>query len=400
VSTFCIITSANFGEYSGVQKYVLDLARFIIYNNRKVTLVTRTNSIPPVSVLVFENPNQFSRFNPHKLKKTNVNAGALSSPIYTLLFFVFATIKVIRTCERLRVSIIHAQDVFFSGFAGTIAHKLFRIPLIVHAHGPSPYFFEATSEATKLHRILMHILAKLVIHNSDLVLATDIHTKKLLSPFLGKTKCVCIPTPIETKVYSKKTGTCVEVARAWNEGLILGFIGRLSPQKNLGTLLSAFASARASLNMKLKLVIVGKGPERSFLMREARQLKVNKEVNFTGAVAENKKIELLNGLDVFLMPSLYEGCPIALLEAMASGKAIISSDIPSIREIVRHNEEAILVNPFDVEELKQAILLLYNNRSLRIKLGNKARERAKLYDANNVFNHLLETYRKLICHAR
>jgi len=381
-------------EFSGVQKFSLDLTKFIVARGHRAILISRRGSVSLVPVVIFGSPKQLNsrKFAPDPLKKRQLP----TNPIRTLLFFVFTTLAMIRICRRHRVSIIHTQDIFFSGFAGAIAHKLFEIPLIVHAHGPSPYFSEATSEATKLRRILMKRLAKVVMRKSSLIIATDIHTKNLLSPSVDKARVMCMPIPIDTRIYSKERGIRTRISRTPNESLILGFIGRLSPQKNLRRLLSAFASARASLNEKLRLVIVGNGPESSFLVREAGRLRLHKHIIFTGTVSENKKVELLNSFDIFLMPSLYEGCPIALLEAMASGKTIIASDIPSIREIVRHGEEAILVNPYDVEELEQAILLLYNDPDLRAKLGRNARERAKLYNVDRVYGLMLKVYEELI----
>lgn len=390
----CFITSSLVNEsFGGIQNFVLEFSQWLIKSSIEVVVVS--NSFEAFAKSVFFDDN-------HGV--TEIKRGRFSLVKYTpsiirsFIFTFVSFLEIVRRNKEFSFSIIHAQDVSISGFAGTIAHKLFRIPLVTHAHGPSPYFFDATPEATKLQRILAKCLAKVVIDNSNLLIATDTCTKNLFLSFIDEADIVCIPTPINTKAYSIKKETCI--GRTLNAGLILGFIGRLSPQKNLRILLNAFASVKKSLDEPIKLVIVGDGPEKSLLMREAERLKVNKEVVFTGAVTENNKIELLNSFDIFLLPSLYEGCPIALLEAMATGKAIITSDIPSIREILRHDEEAILANPYDVEELKRAILLLYNDPSLRTKLGNKALERAKLYDANNIFNHLLETYRKLICHAR
>jgi len=81
---------------------------------------------------------------------------------------------------------------------------------------------------------------------------------------------------------------------------------------------------------------------------------------------------------------------------MAAGKAIIASDISSIREIVKHDEEAVLVNCHNVEELKRAILLLYNNPDLRVKLACKAREKVKLFDTERVYSQILGVYKELI----
>jgi len=72
--------------------------------------------------------------------------------------------------------------------------------------------------------------------------------------------------------------------------------------------------------------------------------------------------------------------------------------MPAIREIIRHGEEAILINRHDVEELKRAILFLYNNSDLRSKLGQRAKERAKSFDVERVYGKILGVYEELIHH--
>ena len=388
----CFITSSSLNEsYGGIQNFVLQFSRWLTKKSIKVIVIS--NSFDAFVKSVFFKDNN---------SITEIKSGRFSllkyipSIIPSFIFAIVSFLEIIRRNKEFSFSIIHAQDVFISGFAGMLAHKLLRIPLIVHAHGPSPYFIEATPEATRLERILAKSMAKVVINNSNLFASTDTHTKNLFLPFINKTQMICIPTPLDTKVYSRKEEKYSE--RTVNDNLILGFIGRLSPQKNLRILLNAYATAKTILDEPLKLVIVGDGPEKGFLMREAKRLKLSKEVDFTGAISEKKKIELLNNFDVFLMPSIYEGCPIALLEAMASSKAIISSNIPSIREIVKHNEEAILIDPQDIEGLKHAILLLCKDSDLRLKLGEKARERSKLYDTNIIFEQILKIYKSLFCH--
>lgn len=388
----CFITSSSVNEsYGGIQNFVLQFSQWL--TNKSVKVIVVSNSFEAlVKSVFFKDDNCI----------TEVKRGRFSLLKYTpfvfpsVIFAIMSFLEIIRRNKEFSFSVIHAQDVFISGFVGMLAHKLLGIPLVVHAHGPSPYFFEDTPEATKFKRILAKSMAKVVVNNSNLLASTDSHTRSLFLPFVDKAQVICIPTPLDTKVYSRPKESCVE--KTFNDDLILGFIGRLSPQKNLRVLLDAYAKARPSLDERLKLVIAGDGPEKGFLMRKAEQLKVNNDVVFTGAVSDNEKLELLNRFDVFLMPSIYEGCPIALLEAMASSKAIISSNIPSIREIVKNNEEAILIDPQDIEGLKHAILLLCKDSDLRLKLGENARERTKLYDTNIIFEQILRIYESLFRH--
>lgn len=85
-----------------------------------------------------------------------------------------------------------------------------------------------------------------------------------------------------------------------------------------------------------------------------------------------------------------------VLEVMAASKAIVASNIPAIREIVRNDKEAILVDPRSMMDLKRAILLLYSSPDLRTRLGRRAHERAELYDIDRVYGQIVELYEKLI----
>ena len=134
--------------------------------------------------------------------------------------------------------------------------------------------------------------------------------------------------------------------------IVLGFIGRLSLQKNPEIIIKAVSTL--STIDKLKLLMIGDGPLRASLEEEVKHLKIENNVFFLGAIPERKKKEMLAKFDIFLMPSLEEGCPIGLLEAMAAGKAIVASNISSIQEVVKHGEGALLVNPYNVEELVNA----------------------------------------------
>jgi len=178
-------------------------------------------------------------------------------------------------------------------------------------------------------------------------------------------------------------------------GVTIGYVGGLKPEKNVETLITAFKDfLKNNPEVKATLVIIGDGPMKVLLEGAVKKYNLSGHVLFTGFIPDAYRF--LNAIDIFVLPSLSEGSPLALIEAMAAGKAIIASNIPAIREIVRHGEEAILVNPYSVEELKQAILLLYNNPDLRAKLGHKAKERAKLYDVNKVYGEILKVYEELV----
>jgi glycosyltransferase involved in cell wall biosynthesis len=384
--------SENMGEYGGIQKFAFDLGNFALSKGFKILLVSSKEEGLLVSTRFLDAGCSLNR---RDLAKDKIRTKLPNNPFKTLLFSVASSFELIRVCRHRRLSVIHAQDVFFSGFTGVIVHRMFKIPLMVHVHGPSPYFVEFNSEATIIQKFLMRALARVVLREATLILPTDKHTKSLLLSFSNKAAYFCIPTPIPTKEFPNKGKKTFDSQLA-RRTLVFGFIGRLSKQKNLQLLLNALASVPVQLSTNISLIIVGDGSERNFLEHEAIRLGINGKVFFIGNVLEEKKLELLELFDVFILPSIYEGCPISLLEAMSSGKAIITSNIPSIRQIVRNNKEAILVNPYSVDELRDAMIKLSNDPQLILKLGENATKRAKMYDINRVFSRLLKIYEILL----
>jgi len=147
-------------------------------------------------------------------------------------------------------------------------------------------------------------------------------------------------------------------------------IGRLEKQKGHDLLIRAFACVDAK-QKGWRLVILGEGPERSSLEKLAVNLGISDAVDMPGIVKE--PAEWLHKARFFVLPSRYEGFPNALLEAMACGCAVIATDCPSgPAEIIRHNENGLLVPKDDVEALSAAMSRLMEDEGLRTRLGQKA----------------------------
>src|SRR5882672_9800839 len=133
---------------------------------------------------------------------------------------------------------------------------------------------------------------------------------------------------------------------------LLGTVGRLVPVKGLGYFLEAARSLLAELP-EARFLVVGDGPLRSDLERQARELGVAHAVQFCGFRAD--VADVINALDVFVMPSIHEGLPMALLEASVLGKPIVASAVGGIPEVLT-GSQGWLVPPGDVPELARACL--------------------------------------------
>ena len=159
-------------------------------------------------------------------------------------------------------------------------------------------------------------------------------------------------------------------------------MGRLTRQKGFDVLLRAFARCHPQ-NLQWSLIILGEGEERGRLEALAVQLGIESAVRLPGYVPDASR--LLRDGDLFVLSSRYEGFPNALLEAMACGLAVISTDCPSgPGEIVRHGVDGLLIPPEDVDALSIAMRQLIATPDDRKRLGSRAVEVVERFSLTSV----------------
>ncbi len=156
--------------------------------------------------------------------------------------------------------------------------------------------------------------------------------------------------------------------------IIFGTVGRLSEVKNHRRLIHAFAKLTTE-NSNAGLVIVGVGPLMDSLQILVRKLGIENEVVFTGFRTDVPK--LLQAMDIYVMPSLREGLPLALMEAMAAGLPVITSKHSGMEEVAGHCGGAKLVNPESVDDIYRAMREMYQTgEQQRRAMGEQAKNRA------------------------
>jgi glycosyltransferase involved in cell wall biosynthesis len=174
------------------------------------------------------------------------------------------------------------------------------------------------------------------------------------------------------------------------EGPLLLTAARLDPQKGLDVLLKAAVRVPAA-----RFVLAGEGPERMRLQSQASELGISDRVLFLGYRTDIP--ELLAVSDVFVLPSLYEGSSLALLEAMAAGKPVVSSAIGGTDEIIVHAKSGLLVPPANVEALAGALRQVLSDPLLRVKLGTAARFRVnRHFSASVMAKRVTRVYEDLL----
>lgn len=145
-----------------------------------------------------------------------------------------------------------------------------------------------------------------------------------------------------------------------NDQLLLGTVGSYYPVKGHRFLIEAMKGI-VGVNHNVKLVMAGQGPLADELRKQAEDSALGECINIVGYVEDTPGF--LSALDIFVLPSLSEGLPLALLEAAANRRCIVATDVGGTPEIIVHKENGILVQPGDAKALRDALVELFDPRT-------------------------------------
>lgn len=167
------------------------------------------------------------------------------------------------------------------------------------------------------------------------------------------------------------------------------YVGNAHPHKNVEGLIKTFLNLRKD-DQYLQLVLSGND---HYFWQRIKKEYTHKDIIYTGYVTDEQLVALYMGAKVFVMPSFEEGFGIPLLEAMALGTPVVSSDAASLKEI--GGDGALYFDPNNLVEMENKIKEVLNNEKLRIELVNKGKERIKEFSWENLARSTLEVYKSL-----
>lgn len=167
------------------------------------------------------------------------------------------------------------------------------------------------------------------------------------------------------------------------------YIGTIQPRKNLIRLMEAVARID-----NLKLIIVGKtGWEYEEILAAPGKLGIEDRVEFKGYIATDKLADLLRGALAFVLPSLYEGFGIPVIEAMACGVPVLVSNVSSLPEVV--GRAGLTFDPYSVDQIEQAIRTIVSDKKLQQKYSKLGLERAKQFSRDKMAKTILKVFEKV-----
>ncbi|MBD2435784.1 glycosyltransferase family 4 protein [Nostoc sp. FACHB-110] len=180
-----------------------------------------------------------------------------------------------------------------------------------------------------------------------------------------------------------------EVRNSWGlpeDAPLLINVGRLAYQKNQQILLEALAHLDNA-----HLIVLGEGELREVLQQKTTELQLHERVHFLGELPSHDVYALLRTANVFVFPSLFEGTPMALVEAIGAGLPVVASDIPVMHEIL--DNAGLFIPPDNAEKLASAIQKIIDSPELAENLRKRSLERAQIFSLEN----MVDAYEKLLC---
>ncbi|MBD2150111.1 glycosyltransferase family 4 protein [Pseudanabaena sp. FACHB-1277] len=258
-----------------------------------------------------------------------------------------------------------------AGFWGRLVAKILQHKSkIIHSYHGLHYLniFQNRQMRQRLKNILFKTIDQLTLNVTDHIICVCLsdYEKAITANVASPSKTSIVNYGIDIVKFSQPINK--EISRKIFDiaptEFIFGNVGRLHEQKGHQYLLKAFAK----VSDRARLLIIGDGDLKDELIKLADDLQISDRITFLGARSDVH--EFLSAIDVFVMPSLWEGQPIALLEALAMGKPCIVSDVDGISEVITNNVNGYLVKPKDIAGLTQAMNQSIDNPEVLKQLAN------------------------------
>jgi len=303
--------------------------------------------------------------------------------------FLWTVVKELQSLIKQRnIQIIRTHE-YRANLHGRLAALLSRVPCIV-ASVHNVY----NIRDKKLNR---RILNKYLGNYTDKVVAVSEAVKKEILRYdrVTEEKIAVIYNGVDSKRFtSMNTRSIRSEFHIAPSVPIVGTVGRFFPQKGQKYLLDAIAKLKNKLP-HIVVLMIGDGPLRNELENHAKNLGIQNNVIFTGIRRDIPA--LLSAMDVFVFPSLWEGFGNALIEAMAAGKPIIATGIPTVKEIMNSEKLGIIVPPANSEALAESLKSLLFNKTFAQQLGESAKERAfSSFTIDNTVQRYITLYKSIL----
>jgi 1,2-diacylglycerol 3-alpha-glucosyltransferase len=300
--------------------------------------------------------------------------------------------KLLRTMD-----IVHLHHPFLSGSIGLRICRPRRIPLVFTNHTRYDLYAQAYLPLLPIaiSETMLQAYMPAFCRACSLVVAPSAGMRDVLVRLGVDVDIHVVPNGVNLKPYLDNQQ---EIERQnfgfENEDVVLIYVGRLGPEKNLPYLLRSFAGT-AHAYEKVRLLIVGDGPERDNLQDRVKGMDLQKKVVFTGMVPYKNLPGYLHMADAFVTASVTEVHPLSVIEAMAAGLPVLGIESPGVGDTIRDGLTGLLSSN-DLATFTAQMVRLASQPDLRKEMGANARRESEQYSIERTSMRMLELYGKTI----
>jgi len=269
--------------------------------------------------------------------------------------------------------LIHAHQIYPDGYGVMNLCSECNVPLIVelHSSGSLKTWF-------KNNKIRNRIMQVLEFSNKIICISQDL-SQMLIEVGIDSEKIEIIPLGVDISKFKPNDKIIIKKYLKIDADKIILYVGRLDKLKGVNYLLKSIYKLKteygtSNIYKNLKLIIIGKGPEMINLQKLSKELNIQEIVTFKGELRGKELENWYSVADLFILPSLTEGKPVVIYEAMSSECVVIATNVGGIPDQVKDNHTGFLLEPGDIDDLTNKIKYLLENEDVMKKMGEEGRK--------------------------
>jgi glycosyltransferase involved in cell wall biosynthesis len=367
-----------FHGYGGMERYFYYLAKHLIEHGIDVEIVTSGDGSGKKTAEYSGVPYIF--LPPNFYKKP-----------WILVWYRLFNLNVKKYLEKSDFDILH-------GCGGTYPYVLLknRAPVIFQPFGMEIF---KSRGLQKLYAYISYYRThkKLLEHADAIASEGEIQTQEIVDLFkVPKEKIFSLPDGVdlsEIEDYLNNAEITREDLGLQDADLVLINVNRLAPNKGISYLIDALKILNTQLNVKL--LLIGAGPEERKIKQQIKSLGLENKVLHFKNIPDEKMFQLYTLTDISVTPTLYEGLPLVVLEAMACGKPIVASNVSEVPQVVKHGKNGFLVPPRNPSAIADAVFKIYE-KNLFKNMGIRSKEIVKNYDWSIIAKKAINKYEELV----
>lgn len=322
--------------------------------------------------------------------------------LYSYRFSSFYSSKAMKIIKTMKPDVIHVNTEASIGIFGRIVAKKLRKPLVYTYHTMiEDYTYYVTKSNGIFDRIAKQIVrsfSKTMASTTTEFISPSEKTKDAIRKYGYESYINIVPTGIDFSKYESVNETEVEDIKKrydLNDAFVILSLGRIAKEKSIDVIIDGFAKLKTKTKKKVKLLIVGGGPDLDNLKEQANRLKLNDDVVFVGPVDASKVPGFYHASNIFASASVTETQGLTFMEAMASRLLVLAKFDENLADVIIDNETGCFFN--DVDDMARRVLaIMEQDKTKQKQIIENAYKITQKYSLDNFYSNIMEVYKRAI----